>query len=211
LHSKKANILNYIDEISPVFDHLLKSIKKIGINKNIPIIKDDTLLYIINLLHIKSPKKILELGSGLGYSTYTFAKYSTNKTQITSVDLSIETIERCKDILSVSEYKKKISWVHSDALEFLKNNELNYDLYFIDALKSDYPHYFDTIIKRAKGNFIILLDNLYMDGRVYDKNDERGSIINGFNRKLFLNKQGNFQFLAIGDGLGFFSKSGNKK
>jgi predicted O-methyltransferase YrrM len=200
-------MLDYIENISPIFDHIFKSIKKIGQNKDIPIIKDETLLYLITLLQIYNPKKILELGSGLAYSTHTFSKYSDKNTKITSIDLSIETIERCKDILSISNYIDKINWIHSDALEFLKNNKLDYDLYFIDALKSDYPNYFEEILKKGKGDYIILFDNLYMDGRVLDEKDLRGNIINQLNKKLFLNKRGQFNFLPIGDGLGVFIKN----
>jgi len=201
-------MLDYIYEISPVFDHLLKSIKKIALKMNIPIIKEDTLLYLINLLYIHSPKKVLELGSGLGYSTYTFSKYTPQDAKITSVDLSIETINRCKDVLAVSKYINKISWVHSDALDYLKNNTLDYDLYFIDALKSDYPAYFNTILEKADENYIIIFDNLYMNGKVKEKNnpnDKRGEIIDNFNRKMFIKYSRNFVFLPIGDGLGIFT------
>lgn len=201
-------MIDYVYEISPVFDHLLKSIKKIALKMNVPIIKDDTLLYLINLLYIHSPKKVLELGSGLGYSTYTISKYTSQNTEIVSVDLSIETINRCKDVLAISKYINKISWVHSDALDYLKNNTLNYDLYFIDALKSDYPNYFNVITSKAKGDYVIVFDNLYMDGKVKEKNnpnDKRGEIIDNFNRKLFLKHRKNFIFLPIGDGLGIFT------
>lgn len=201
-------MIDYVYEISPVFDHLLKSIKKIALKMNVPIIKDDTLLYLINLLYIHSPKKVLELGSGLGYSTYTISKYTSQNTEIVSVDLSIETINRCKDVLAISKYINKISWVHRDALDYLKNNTLNYDLYFIDALKSDYPNYFNVITSKAKGDYVIVFDNLYMDGKVKEKNnpnDKRGEIIDNFNRKLFLKHRKNFIFLPIGDGLGIFT------
>ncbi len=206
MHSRKADMIDYIYEISPVFDHMLKSIKKIALNMDIPIIKDDTLLYLINLLYIHSPEKVLELGSGLGYSTYTFSKYTQKNAKIVSVDLSIETINRCKDVLAVSNYINKISWVHDDALNFLKNNRLDYDLYFIDALKSDYPAYFETILEKAEGNYIMIFDNLYMDGRVKmgGDYDERGDIIDVFNRKMFIKYSKNFIFLPVGDGLGVY-------
>jgi len=197
-------MIEYIKKISPVFDHLFKSIKRIGKNMDVPIIKDETVLYLVTLIQVYNPKKILELGSGLAYSTHTFSKYSSSDSRITSVDLSIETIERCKSILSVSNYLYKINWVHSDALEFLKNDKLDYDLYFVDALKSDYPDYFDVILNNAVGNYIILFDNLYMDGRVGDKTDKRGVIIDHFNRSMFQNRKGKFNFMPVGDGLGVF-------
>jgi len=198
-------MLEYVYEISPVFDHLSISIKKMAQTMNVPIIKDDTLLYLINLIYLYKPEKILELGSGLGYSTYTFAKFSSENTKITSVDISKETIMRCKDILSISKNFKKINWVNDEALNFLKNNRLNYDLYFIDAMKREYPLYFDTIKKNAEGKFIIVMDNLYMDGKVFDKNDKKGSLMNFFNRRLFLENRGRFIFLPIGDGLGIYN------
>ena len=172
---------------------------------NVPIIKDDTLLYLINLLYLHSPEKILELGSGLGYSTYTFAKYGNKNTRITSIDISPETIERCKKVIEISKYRNKITWINDAALNFLRKNELDYDLYFIDAMKREYGDYFSIITEKAKGKYIIVMDNLFMDGRVLDKNDKKGPIMDKFNRKTLLENRNKFIILPIGDGLGIYN------
>jgi len=198
-------MLNYIKENFSHFDHIQKSIKKIAFNMDIPIIRDDLVLYLESILSIYSPKKILELGSGLAYSTYLFSKYSDKNCKIVSIDLSIETIQRCKNILTSSKYIEKIEWIHSDALLFLKKNNLKeYDFFFIDALKIDYPKYFLEIYNNID-NGIIILDNLYMNGKVNNKKSIIGQKIHLFNNSLY-QYNGKFTFLPIGDGVGIFIK-----
>ncbi len=198
-------MINYIRENFSHFDHIQKSIKKIALEMDIPIIRDSMVLYIESLFSLYKVKNILELGSGLAYSTYTFAKYSPKECKITSVDLSVETIERSKTILKASNYIEKIKWIHSDALEYLKNNSLKkYDFFFIDALKSDYLNYFKEIIEQIEHG-VILLDNLYMDGEVENKNSIRGREMHYFN-KLLYQFDGKVTLLPIGDGVGLFVK-----
>jgi len=77
-------MINYIRENFSHFDHIQKSIKKIALEKDIPIIRDSMVLYIESLFSLYKVKNILELGSGLAYSTYTFAKYSPKDCKIST-------------------------------------------------------------------------------------------------------------------------------
>ena len=78
----------------------LRKIKEKALNDNIPIIMDDTLSIIGNLLEIKRVKNILEIGTAIGYSAICFSRYL-------SEDGSIDTIERDEARIAEAIYNIK--------------------------------------------------------------------------------------------------------
>ena len=53
----------------------LEKIKEKALENHIPIIMDDTLEVIAKILIEKKPKRILEIGTAVGYSAMCFSKY----------------------------------------------------------------------------------------------------------------------------------------
>ena len=54
---------------------LLEEIEKFGRENKIPILLDDSLEYILNLLAEAKPRRILEIGTAIGFSAINFSKY----------------------------------------------------------------------------------------------------------------------------------------
>ena len=77
----------------------LEKIKKKALEEHIPIIMDETLEVIEKYLEENKPKKILEIGTAVGYSAICF-------TQILDEDGVIDTIER--DAQRVKEARENI-------------------------------------------------------------------------------------------------------
>ncbi len=198
-------MLEYIKEFSPFFDHIQKMITDVGKRMNIPIIMDETAIYLQSILPLLDITNVLELGSGLGYSTYVFAKYTKPDVKVISVDISKETIDRCRDILKISSHYNKIDWIHSDALKYIENSDLlEFNFFFIDAQKEYYSEYFKTIINKKSGKGVIILDNLFLRGGVLNKTSSKEKAMDSLSKSLFLRKDGVFYWLPIGDGLGVF-------
>ena len=81
----------------------LERIKQKALNDNIPIIMDDTLEVIDEILKKAKPKSILEIGTAVGYSAICFSKFLQD-------DGIIDTIERDETrILEAKENKKNMN------------------------------------------------------------------------------------------------------
>ena len=108
----------------------INELKVICINDSIPILRDKTLEYIINIIKENKIKSILEIGTAYGYSSFAF-------NQIDCVD-EILSIEKNKDnYLKAKNFlagNKKINLVNDDCFNFVPNKK--YDLIFIDGPKS---------------------------------------------------------------------------
>ena len=54
-------------------EEILFNIKEEALKNHVPIIEDDSLEYIANILKEKKPNKILEIGTAVGYSAINFS------------------------------------------------------------------------------------------------------------------------------------------
>src|SRR5690554_1157147 len=105
---------------------LIEKLKEHCINSNIPIIEDDSLNFIKDIINKNNYQSILEIGTAYGYSAISFSNEKT----------IIDTIE--KDNLRANEANKwikktnyKINVINDDALVYQGLNK-KYDLIFID-------------------------------------------------------------------------------
>ena len=191
----------------------LQEIKKDALEKKIPIIMDDSLEVIEDILKKEKPTKILEIGTAVGYSAMCFAKFLNN-----SDESKVDTIEieggRCieaKENIEAVGFKDKINVIHGDAVEILPTiNEL-YDIVFIDAAKGKYLTFLEEAIRLVKKGGYIIADNVLYKGYVlsdYNKHKQRTAVTKL--RKYLEISQENphleTQILHVGDGLAISKK-----
>ena len=138
------------------FDLKLKSYAK---ENHVPIILDEGLSFLINIIKTKNAKNILEVGAAIGYSSINMAKRS-NAT-VTTIErddaMYSEAVKNIKD----ANLEDKIRLLHMDALEAfneVKNDK--FDLIFIDAAKAQYQKFFLTYESLLNPNGIIICDNM---------------------------------------------------
>ena len=174
----------------------------------------------IFLLKFINAKRVLEIGTAVGFSAINMAL---------EAGVIVDTIEKDKKMynnalknVSDNKLENKINVYNYDALEFpislIENNK--YDLIFIDAAKAQYQKFFEKYESLLADGGIIVSDNLLFHGFVdaYDENIEiEGSRnlkalvrkIDRFNKWLLNNDEYDTTFLDIGDGIAI-SKKVNK-
>lgn len=144
---------------------MLENIYKYAKEFKIPIMQDDGIEYLLNLIKERNIKNILEIGSAIGYSAIRMA--------LVSDDIHVTTIEKDKEryLLAVDNINKmnlsnRITIINDDAL----NTTIKglYDLIFIDASKSHNIDFFIKYSKNLENNGIIVTDNLSFHGLVED-------------------------------------------
>lgn len=192
----------------------IQIIKEKALNNRIPIIMDDTLEKIQELLKEVKPKKLLEIGTAVGYSAICFEKY---------VELRIDTIEQDEERFLEAEknikdlnLNKKINLIKGNAVEILQNmviekEEDKYDFVFIDAAKSKYPIFLEEALRLTTKNAIIVADNVLYKGYVlgdYNKHKQRTAVrhLREFLKMINENENLESQIFEIGDGLAVIRK-----
>ena len=97
----------------------LEKIKEKALENHIPIIMDDTLEVIAKILIEKKPKRILEIGTAVGYSAMCFSKYLAEDGLIDTIERDEKRIEEAKQNFKKVEVENKINLYEGDAVEIL--------------------------------------------------------------------------------------------
>ena len=159
-------IENYLRNLKAIENEKLKEMSNYAEKNHVPIIERESEEFINFLISMQKPKKILELGTAIGYWSISFAKRNKCIEKIDSVELKSEMAEIARKNISDLALDKIISVHESDAYDFLLDLDEKYDLIFIDAAKGQYEKYFEAALKNLKEKGLIICDNVLFKGMI---------------------------------------------
>ena len=181
-------------------------VKKRALENHIPIIMDDTLEKIKEILKKENPIRILEIGTAVGYSASCFAIYTNENCIIDTIELDEERVKEA--IINVKKIgvDNRINIMIGNAVEILPTLDNEYDIVFIDAAKSKYSIFLEEGIRLIKNGGLILADNILYKGYVmsdYNKHKQRTAVrhLREYIKEITENPSLETEILEIGDGL----------
>lgn len=130
---------------------------------HIPIMQKEGILFLQEYIRTHQVKRILEIGSAIGYSAIQMAKMDNDIHVVTIERDEVRYQEALMNIASVN-MQDRIHIMCADALE--ASVEGSYDLIFIDAAKAQYIRFFEKYEKYLAKNGVIVSDNLDFHGMV---------------------------------------------
>ena len=189
----------------------LVKIKEKALNDHIPIIMDDTLEVISNILKEVKPKRILEIGTAVGYSAICFSGFLEEDGKIDIIEREHDRVELARENIKRAEVEDKINIIEGDAVEILPSLNEVYDAIFIDASKGKYPFFLKEALRMLGAKGIIFADNVLYKGYVmsdYNKHKQRTAVRNlrEFLAELQSNEELETKILEVGDGLAIARK-----
>ena len=184
----------------------LEIIKQKALEEHIPIIMDDTLEVIEKELKDNPPKRILEIGTAVGYSAMCFSEFLAEGGKIDTIERDEERIEQAKINIKNVGVEEKINIYEGDAVEILPTLNEKYDVVFIDAAKGKYPFFLKESLRMINPNGIIFADNILYKGYVmsdYNKHKQRTAVRNlrEYIKETTENPNLETEILEVGDGL----------
>ena len=207
-------IQNYIQDLSkelhPIQREIISYNESLGDIKRMQIaISQCHFLELIT--KISKAKKILEIGTFTGLSTLSMALGLPDDGSLIALDKNIETNSKAQSFFKKAYQDKKIQTIVKPALETLeefKNDNLIFDIIFIDADKDNYINYYDKVMQMAKPSGLIIIDNVLWHGEVADEENNKKftKIIRDFNTYVKNDKRTEQIILPLGDGLTICSK-----
>ena len=181
-------------------------LKKDALENHIPIIMDDTLEKIKEILEQEKPKRILEIGTAVGYSASCFVRYSSPDVIVDTIELDEERAKQAIENVKKIGVDKNINIMIGNAVEILPTLSNEYDIVFIDAAKSKYSIFLEEGIRLIKNGGLILADNVLYKGYVmsdYNKHKQRTAVrhLREYIKEVTENPNLETEILEIGDGL----------
>ena len=175
-------------------------------NEHSPIIMDDTLEVIENIMKEIRPTAILEIGTAVGYSAICFSKFLEKDGFIDTIERDEERIKEAKENIKIVEEDKIINILEGDAVEILPTINKKYDMVFIDAAKGKYPFFLEQALRLIKDDGIIFADNILYKGYVmsdYNKHKQRTAVthLREYIKLTTEDPRLDTKILEVGDGL----------
>lgn len=133
---------------------------------SVPIIHKEVAELMKVILKIHRPKRILEIGCAIGYSSIFFESVLDKNVDIITTERNPVMLEKAEANIKNAGLNDKIKILAGDAQETLKTVVGEFDIIFIDAAKGQYKMFFDMVIDKLKVGGILISDNILYKGMV---------------------------------------------
>ena len=183
----------------------LDKIKKEAIETHIPIMMDDTLDKITEIIGNRKLHRILEIGTATGYSALCFEKLLDKNGIIDTIERDEERIAKAKSNFKLMGINN-INLYEGDAAEIIQTLDNRYDMVFIDANKGKYDFYLDHALRMLTEDGVIFADNILYKGYVmsgYNLHKQRTAVthLRNYIKKSTEDERLESKIYEVGDGL----------
>ncbi len=161
----RADIDQYLQTIAPEEDSLLKEIKEEAKETKVPAISSHEGKFLYLMAKLSRAKKVLELGTGIGYSTVWLARALPELSKLITIER-----EEQYSRLAAEHFKKLdrniVELIESEATPVLEEMSIAFDLCFMDEYKAFYFIDLDHCIRLLRPGGLLLVHNALEGGWV---------------------------------------------
>lgn len=159
-------IEEYICSLDEELPKYLQEIEREALDDGVPIIKRPTQNLIRFILRHANIKKVLEVGTAVGFSSIFMTEYMGQDSKVITIENMESRIIKAHENIKKSGKEYQIQVIEGDATVELSKIEGSFDMIFIDAAKGQYNNYFNDIISKLKKGGILVSDNVLQDGDI---------------------------------------------
>jgi predicted O-methyltransferase YrrM len=214
--SSFINIIQYayLQELRKPVAPQLRVMENYARHNKIPIIDWYSGELLEFVMALKNPRRVLELGTAIGYSAIRIIKQLSEEATVTTIEKSPGNIEKAKEYFEQSGYAKRIHLLAGEAKDLLPALSGQFDAVFLDADKRDYTKLFELSIPLIAPGGLIIIDNLLWHGFVAESDENipesylsSTRLVREFNKMFFSHPSFKTLILPIGDGIGLGIKT----
>ncbi len=203
----KSEQEKYLSKFIKEKDPLILEMEAYAEENHVPILSRDSAEFLEMQIRITNPKRVLELGTAIAYSSIRIARNLKKKSVVYTIEKSKDNLKIAKKNITRSGLGDKIHLIFGNALEELPKINKKFDFIFLDADKTDYKKLFDYSLILLKKGGMIFIDNLLWHGLAASTKipkDQKNStrIIQEFNEIFSARANLITTILPIGDGIG---------
>lgn len=156
----------FISGLIKLNDPLLTEMKEYAESRHIPIVVPETARFIEMICAIAKPRRVLEIGTAIGFSSIIIAKALDSECIIDTVEVDADMASTAAFYIRKAGLDKVIRIINGEALDVLQCLDKPYDLIFLDAAKGQYPQFLPHCLRLINVNGILLSDNVLYGGLV---------------------------------------------
>lgn len=191
--------------------NLINELELYALKNHIPIMEKGGIDFLCTFIKEHQIKRILEIGTAIGYSAICMAQISSD-IKIVTLEKDDTRYEEAKINIAKAKLCDQIKVIHIDALVYQSNE--SFDMIFIDAAKAQYTKFFEQYENNLNKDGYIISDNLGFHGLVVDDSKALTRSKKALVRKIrtyivYLQERSDYEFelVEVGDGVGVSKKS----
>lgn len=149
----------YLSTLMPSLPPELAEIERKAREEGVPILRKDSQNLLRLLLAMQCPKRILEIGTAIGFSASFMAFCLQNNGKITTLEVDGQMAARAEENFKRLGLADRIDLIRGDAAETLKDLTGSYEFVFMDAAKGQYGVYFEEVKPLIPAGGLLVTDN----------------------------------------------------
>ena len=161
-------MVTYMNSLDKGNTPFLNHLEQEALKNRVPIIRREMQSFLKVLLQIKAPKRILEVGTAVGFSTLLMSTYNPADCEIVTIENYEKRIPIAKENFRKAGKEEQITLLEGDAQEILKTLTGSFDFIFMDAAKGPYINFLPEVLRLLEDGGILLSDNVLQDGDIVE-------------------------------------------
>jgi predicted O-methyltransferase YrrM len=201
-------VLDYLDRHHPPLEAIVEALRSEGLAAGLPLADAATARLLRTLVTAMAARKVLEIGTAIGYSAAVMALALPDDGQLLTMEIDPARAATARQNFARAGVDGKVSVIVGDASRFLHKVAGPFDLIFQDGSKRLYEPLLDRLIEHLRPGGLLVSDNVLWSGEVVDgfverpRHDEADTqAIRRYNTRLATEPRLLTTFLPVGDGV----------
>ncbi len=166
MENEKEYLNSLLPRRSPFLEELRK---KCALEESYaPIVTRDTEQLIVTLLELTKPKRVLEVGTAVGYSSILMANALPESSEIITIERYKKHAQIAVDNIFKVGLEHRIRVIEGDAAQVLSWLDGGFDFIFLDAAKAQYIEFLPELLRLLNKGGILFSDNVLFHGMTGD-------------------------------------------
>lgn len=161
-------LVTYINSLDRGNTAILDTIEREALDSYVPIIRKEMQSFLKLLLAMQKPKRILEVGTAVGFSAILMTEYNPYPCELVTIENYEKRIPIARENFVRAGKENQITLIEGDATEVLKTLDEPFDMIFMDAAKGQYINFMPDILRLLKKDGILVSDNVLQDGDIIE-------------------------------------------
>ena len=151
---------NYLKSLDNIEDY--KILREAAAKMGVPSLEENACTALTNIVSIKRPEKSIDIGCGIGVSSYAILK-GFPVTNLTAIDSNLE-----RGLFFQNHFKdyKNVAYYQMRGEQYLKTCDKTFDFAFIDSVKREYFNIWQLIRPKLNKNACVVFDDILIYGFV---------------------------------------------
>lgn len=159
--------VDFINSFDAGLTQELEELRTYAESTYVPVIRRQMESFLKTILTMHKPKRILEVGTAIGFSALLMSEYARDA-QIVTIENYEKRIPIARENFEKFGRAGRITLIEGDAQEVLAGLEGSFDFIFMDAAKGQYINFLPDVFRLLAPGGILLSDNVLQDGEIIE-------------------------------------------